>query len=295
MIASITHTSRRFFAYQNERFPVLLLFLSLFPVALSSAAVVSDFEILGIVLSFVASISYIFHIRVNDEERDFEHDALNHSTRPLHRGAITLQELQTVNIGAVVLFVLIAIFSGVQAVTIAFIMLVYSYFARHDFFCREKLRRHFFLYNIVHIVQIFLLQILVYEVIAHSVQFHKLLMLHFFFTLTGTAIFEFVRKLKIPGEDGSGKDTYTHYLGFNKSMTLYSFLILLNAIVFIFIAEAVRPCMLTWIFYSSVVLVLGCSICIHWKKKTNITDKLMQGTFLLAYIAYNVSIYIFIH
>ena len=295
MIRSITHISRRFYAYQNERFPLVLLSLSLFPVTLSSAAVVSKFTIMGIVLGFIASLAYIFHIRVNDEERDFEHDTAHHSTRPLQRGIITLNELKIINATAIFLVALIAILSGLEATFIALIMIIYSYFARHDFFYREKIRRHFFIYNLVHIIQILLLQIFVYAVIANRIQFTELLLAHFLFTLAGTAIFEFVRKLKIPGEDGTGMDTYTHHLGFNKSMTVYSVLILLNTILFFFISEMIRPGIMIWIYSSIAVMVVGCSIWVHWIKKVGATDKLMQGIFLLVYAAYNVSIYVFIH
>lgn len=295
MIRSITHISRRFYAYQNERFPIVLLFLSLFPVTLSSAAVISKFSIMGIVLGFIASLAYIFHIRVNDEDRDFEHDMAHHSTRPLQRGIITLNELKIINTIAIFLVALIAILSGLEATFIALIMIIYSYFAKHDFFCREKIRRHFFIYNLVHIIQIILLQIFVYAVIAHRIQFTQLLLAHFLFTLTGTAIFEFVRKLKIPGEDGTGMDTYTHYLGFNKSMAFYSILTLLNTTLFFFIYSMIHTGILIWIYSSVVVVVVGCSIWVHWIKKVGATDKLMQSIFLLVYAAYNISIYVFIH
>lgn len=295
MIKSISHISKRFYAYQNERFPLILLSLSLFPVTLSSAAIVSKFATTGIVFGFIASLAYIFHIRVNDEERDFEHDAAHHSTRPLQRGVITLNELRIVNIIAICSISIIAILSGLEATFIAFVMIIYSYFARHDFFYREKIRRHFFIYNLVHIIQILLLQIFVYVIIAHRIQFTELLLAHFLFTLTGTVIFEFVRKLKVPGEDGTGMDTYTHHLGFNKSMTVYSVLILLNTILFFFISEMIHPGVMIWIYSSVSVIVVGCSIWVHWVKKASATDKLMQGIFLLVYTVYNVSIYVFIH
>jgi len=295
MIKSITHISRRFYAYQNERFPLILLSLSLFPVTLSSAAIVSRFTITGIALGFIASLAYIFHIRVNDEERDFEHDATHHSTRPLQRGTITLNELKIINTIAICLVALIAVLSGLEATFIALIMIIYSYFARHDFFYKAKIRRHFFIYNSVHIIQILLLQIFVYAVIAHRIQFTELLLVHFLFTLTGTAIFEFVRKLKIPGEDGTGMDTYTHHLGFNKSMTVYSVLILLNTILFFFISEMIRPGIMIWVYSSISIIIVGCSIWVHWIKKVDVTDKLMQGIFLLVYATYNVSIYFFLH
>lgn len=289
------HISRRFYAYQNERFPLVLLSLSLFPVTLSAAGVVSSFAISRIVLGFVASLGYIFHIRVNDEERDFEHDTTHHAMRPLQRGIITLSELRIINAIAIILVAAAAIVSGPVAAFIATIMIIYSYCAKHDFYSRERIRKHFFFNNFVHIMQILLLQIFVYAVIAHRIPFTRLLLAHFIYTLTGTIIFEFVRKLKIPGEDGTGTDTYTHHLGFDISMTVYSVLILLNTISLFHIYNIIHPDVSIRVYASVAMIVAACSIVIHWSKRISTTDKLMQGIFLLVYAACNVTIYVSLH
>ena len=196
MIRSLSHISRRFYVYQNERFPIVLLSLSLLPATLSSAAIVSKSVSVGLMaLAFIASLAYIFHIRVNDEERDLEHDTHHHSNRPIQRGIITLNELRIFDYVGLACILLVAIFSGFESVSIALIMIAYSFMARKDFFCREKIRKHFFAYNSVHLVQILLMQIFVYAVISHHIQVTSLLLAHFLFTMAGTIIFEFARKL----------------------------------------------------------------------------------------------------
>jgi len=295
MIKSMMNILKRFYIYQNERFPIVLLSLSLFPVVLSSAAVMSKFMLTNIFLSFFVSLAYIFHIRVNDEYRDFEHDTKHHSTRPLQRGVITLHDLKLINVFAIFVVAFTAIFYGTEAIFIAIIMILYSYFAKYDFFCKEKIRKHFYIYNFVHIIQIFLLQIFVYIIVAHKIQFTEILFFHFLFTLTGTIIFEFARKLKIPGEDGTGTDTYTYYLGFNKSMIFYSIFIFLNVILFSLIYNMIHPAISLRLYFFLSLIIFGLSILLHWVKKMSVTDKLMQGIFLLIYAIYNVSIFVIMY
>jgi 4-hydroxybenzoate polyprenyltransferase len=296
MIRSIKHFSKRFYVYQNERFPIVLLVLSLLPATLSSAAVVYPLvSVHHMILAAIASLVYIFHIRVNDEERDFEHDSVHHSKRPLHRGDISLNDLKILNAIGICIFVLIATLSGTQAILIGLIMITYSYVAKYDFFCKEKIRNHFFIYNIAHIVQILLMQIFVYAVIARTIPFSSLLLVHFLFTMTGTIIFEFARKVKIPGDDGTGKDTYTHHIGFNKSLTVYSGLSLLNTALFSLILVLINHGTLILVYIFVAVIAIAGSIWLHWIRKTVMTDKLMQGMFLLMYAVYNISIFILIH
>src|SRR5256885_1048296 len=96
---------KRFYQYQNQRFPVFLLLLTFLPAILSSAAVTigrtSSIQVIGLIS---ASILYLLHIRVTDEIRDFAHDKKHHQLRPLHSGVISIKELQFADAWAVLLF-----------------------------------------------------------------------------------------------------------------------------------------------------------------------------------------------
>lgn len=293
MMQALKDISYRFYVYQNERFPVALLIFSILPATLSSAAVVfSPMSATCIVLALIASFTYIFHIRVNDEVRDFEHDSVHHKTRPLHRGVVTLKDLKVLDTISISIFVVITLLSGIQATLIAFIMLVYSYVAKYDFFCKERIRKHFFMYNSAHIIQMLLMQIFVYAVIARTIPFSYLLLVHFLFTMTGTIIFEFARKVKIPGTDGTGNDTYTYYIGFNKSLIVYAVLLLTNSLLFSFILALINSSFWNYIYILVAIIAAAGVTWLHWLKRTSTTDKIMQGIFLLLYAVYNVSIYI---
>ena len=294
MINKTLTTAKRFHFYQRERFPILLLALSLLPAVLSSGTIISVHPtIFQGVLALIASIAYLLHIRVIDEHRDFGHDNQHHKTRPIQNGSISKRELQYADIASIFLLIVIAYIAGSWALIIMAIMLVYSYLAGKEFFIGEKIRLHFFIYNSVNLVQMLLMQLFVYAIFANPFPFTTLVWAHFIFTTVGTIAFEFIRKLKRPGDDGTGKDTYTWYIGFANSLVIYSLLLLTNTALFFWITTLISPHII-YMFILSLILVLIAhfTIFVHWAKKTHLTDQLMQLSLLLLYGIYNIVIFL---
>ncbi|MDP3697022.1 MAG: hypothetical protein Q8R55_03235 [Candidatus Taylorbacteria bacterium] len=267
--------------------------MSLFPAVLSSGVMVSaNPTILQGSLALITSLAYLLHIRVIDEYRDFGHDNVHHTTRPVQSGIISKRELLYVDSTAVLLLVGIAAIAGSWALVMVAVMLAYSYLAGKEFFIGEDIRRHFFIYNGVNLVQMLLMQVFVYTIFADPFPFTTLVWLHFLFTTVGTIIFEFARKLKMPGDDGTGKDTYTWYLGFNNSLLIYSLFLSLNAMLFFWITTLITPhTMYALIFTVGLVATSYLTVLLHWVKKTRETDQLMQLSFLLLYGIFNIAIY----
>jgi hypothetical protein len=293
MIKKTLQFIRKFYIYQKERFPLAVLALSLFPAILSSGAVMTTHPTLfQMSLALVASVAYLLHIRIIDEHRDFIHDNVHHATRPIQIGIISRKELRYIDFLAIFILVAISVIAKQSAVIIVIIMLGYSYLASKEFFIGEKIRQYFFGYNIVNLVQMLLMQVFVYTIFSNPFPLSKLTIFHFLFTSVGTIIFEFVRKLKIPGEDGSGKDTYTYYLGFDKSMIIYQILLIINASLFFLVATTISSDTLSILLTALGLLVaIVPSIMIHKMKKTQLTDQVMQLSFLILYGAFNLIIY----
>ena len=293
MTARIATTIKKFNAYQRERFPLVVLILSLIPAVLSSGIVVSLHPtIFQTCSALAASVAYLLHIRIIDEHRDFGHDNAHHVTRPIQTGVISKEELQYVDIAAVVLLLLIAVTAGLYGVAIAAIMLIYSYLAGREFFIGEKIRQYFFIYNGVNLIQMLLMQLFVYTIFAHPFPISILVLAHFLFTTVGTVIFEFVRKIKRPGWDGTGKDTYTWYIGFNNAIITYIVLLSSNALLFFWIIALISSHATLWLFSSAGLAVATLSVAIvHRVKKTHQTDQLMQLSFLVLYGFFNIAIY----
>lgn len=283
----------RFYTYQKLRFPIIILSLSLLPAILSTAAIVTKNPFtLQIIGGLIASILYLLHVRIIDEKRDFHHDSIYHKSRPLQTGLISMKELQTIDIYAVVIFLAIAMFAGIYPFLLGLLMLSYSFIASKEFFMGEKLRQHFFLYNIINTNQSFIMQLFAYSFFAGFIPFTTLVGLHFIFTCIGTIIFEFVRKIKIPGMDGIGKDTYTWYLGFSNAIVIYIVFAFLATIFFYQIMTIITEQNVFWLFLSAILLgITLLSALIHLIKKTIQTEQLMQLSFVAVYAIFNLVIF----
>lgn len=285
--------AKKFYYYQKIRFPLLILIVSLFPVILSSVAIVGVKSSLpSIISALFLSIFYLLHIRIGDEHRDFEHDNLHHKNRPIQKGLISLADLDRVDVFATTLFILLLVFFGLSAFIFGLFMLAFTYVAKKEFFLAEKLRSHFFLYNFINLIQTALLQVLIYIIFAGKVPLTYLVAFHFTFTFIGTLIFEFIRKIYIPGTDGTGKDTYTWYLGFDKAIFVYTIMAFLDLLLFFQIAMLFSINKDLWLSLSFVLfVVLLVFALLNRNRKILQFNQLMQLSFVLTYSGLNLAIY----
>lgn len=287
-------TAKNFYLYQKERFPIVVLGLSFLPAILSSGAVVATpVELTFVVVAFVVSIAYLLHVRIIDEFRDYEHDLKHHQDRPISAGVITLKELGFIDWLAVVAFLITSLYSSPEALLIALVMLLYSYGARQEFFLGLQFRKYFYLYNAVNLVQMFLLQILIYTIADPTFSFTALVTVHFLFTITGTVVFEFLRKVKSPGQDGTGKDTYTWFLGLNNALLIYTVLMTLTILLFVKAMLLIQSSITYWIPIS-VVLIVGTfsALFIHKMRKEEKTNQLMQLSYMVMYGSFNILLFL---
>ena len=287
-------TTKNFYLYQKERFPIVVLGLSFLPAILSSGAVVSaQAEFKFVLTALIVSIAYLLHVRIIDEFRDYEHDLKHHKERPVSAGIISLKELKVIDWLAVIAVPLASFYSSIDALLIAVVMLLYSYFARKEFFLGLQFRKHFYLYNAVNLVQMLLLQVLVYTLANPSFSFTTLVTVHFLFTATGTIIFEFLRKVKSPGDDGTGKDTYTWFLGLNNALMIYAVFATVNILLFVKAMHLIEASMTYWI-HLSVALVVGTysTLLINKLRKEEKTNQLMQLSFMVMYGAFNILLFL---
>jgi len=293
MTAFLT-TFSNFYSYQKKRFPVFVLGLSFLPVILSSGAVVTgSVTIEFLTLSLIISLAYLLHVRIIDEFRDYDHDLEHHKDRPLSIGAVTLNDLRIIDWMAIIVLALAALYSSLQALLIVVVMLGYSFLARNEFFLGLKFRKHFYLYNAVNLVQMLLLQVLVYTLASDTFTFTTVVLIHFLFTGTGTIIFEFLRKVKNPGNDGTGQDTYTWFLGFSDALLVYAVFATVNILFFvkiIFLIQNVPAYMLP----TSIVLVVVTfgALLLNKLREEEKTNQLMQLSFMIMYGSFNILIFL---
>jgi 4-hydroxybenzoate polyprenyltransferase len=149
---------RRFWTYQNERYPIAVFAIISGLLVLALAKVDGNFDWTRIAIAASMAILYFMQIRVADEPKDFEHDNIHHPERPVQRGVITLVELSRIKLFCVIGFLLLACLTGSPLVIgLAVLQQCYAYLTRKEFFMREWLRKHFFIYQYSHYAQLLLL------------------------------------------------------------------------------------------------------------------------------------------
>ncbi len=97
---------------------------------------------------------YLIQIRTADEKKDFEHDNKYHPDRPVQRGVVTLNELAIINTMSIVGQLLIyASFANTQIFLLGVLSQSYAFLTRKEFFVRDWIRQHFYIYYISHYVK----------------------------------------------------------------------------------------------------------------------------------------------
>lgn len=284
----------RLYLYQKARFPVVMLLISFLPAILSSGAVAAgEVQVSFVVLSLVASLAYLFHVRIIDEGRDFFHDSIHHKDRPLSQGVITLAALRRIDAFALIILAVCALYATWHASLLVVVMLVYSYLASKEFYVGTFLRKHFFLYNTLNLVQMLLLQLLVYVFALGMPGVSEALVLHFLFTTCGTVAFEFLRKVYVPGNDGTGKDTYTSFLGFKGTLGVYAVIVALVVLFYVQLTLSLNHYVVYWIPLLVLLILNVCgTILANLYFKSERSNQIMQLGFLLLYGGCNILIFL---
>lgn len=149
---------RRFWVYQNERYPIVVFVIISGLLVLALAKIDGHFDWARIAIATAMAILYFMQIRVADEPKDYEHDNIHHPERPVQRGVITLIELNRIKLFCVSGFLVLACLTGSPLVIgLAVLQQCYAYLTRQEFFMRTWLRKHFFIYQYSHYAQLLLL------------------------------------------------------------------------------------------------------------------------------------------
>ena len=216
-------SARRLAAYLRERFPVAghgLLVLSYYAAAHAVARATVNAgtpvtcgprHLAGVATLFL----FFFHLRVFDEHKDYGDDSAHHGERVLQRGLITLRHLKVLGGAAIAMEFVLAAVVGPAAVMALAVAFTYSLLMLREFFAHEWLARRLVSYAVTHMLVMPLLTLLAFS-FATGVHFWKAPPL---FWLYAAATFflgmglEISRKVRAPGDEIEGVDSYTSVLG----------------------------------------------------------------------------------
>lgn len=291
---------KRLNIYQKERFPILVLLFTTTSVILSSTAVSIPLKdnplnyLNGMIVAFVTLILFMFHIRVLDEYRDYKFDSKYHTERPVQRGVISLKELLILDVIGLILQATINIIYldlGFISWLVAF---GYTFLAGNDFFLKKWLRKKFYLYNLLNLLQMLFLQIYLYIIIVHSLKFENiLLIIHFIFVLLNIGLLEFGRKLKTRSEEGAGNDTYSSRMGIKKASFIYIFICLLIYALFLYMLISLLNSLSIYAVLALVPLNISIiSIIFYLRRRDKMSTRMVEISTVLFYISTHILLFL---
>ena len=210
-------------AWMRERFPArnAVFFAVFYATALliGRASVETDGPmVLSVrdIAGFVAVWCFFLMLRVFDEHKDFEADAIAHPQRVLQRGLITLGDLRLVGAAAIAVQVGVSVWldGGIGVVTLWWLAAVaWSVLMAREFFVREWLRAHLVTYALTHIVVMAIVAIWIASMGAPRAASAPGPWAFALLSLFAALAFEIARKIRAPEQEHPMADSYTQALG----------------------------------------------------------------------------------
>ena len=283
---------KRLYEFQNERFQAGVLIFTTSAVVLSSVAVslpigetISNF-LPEILISIFTLLLFMFHIRVLDEHKDYDFDSKYHKDRPVQRGLITLKELLIVNIIGLLIIFSLNIFLPQRALLFLLIAFGYTLIAGKEFFIKNWIRKRFFLYNFLNLLQLLFLQFYLYSLVNPNFSFQNpILTIHFVFVLFNVGIIEFARKLKSKSEETDAKDTYSSRLGIKKSVLVYLLICFIVYGLFIYMLLSLGFSLMIFVISLTFLNLVIFTSLIYISKNTKTSSLILQSFAALFYIS----------
>lgn len=271
----------------------ILLFTTLSSSLVSVAVTGNSADWLTIGAVFLVGLLFVFHVRVIDEWRDAPFDAENYKDRPVQTGLVTLKELLVVDaIGIIISFVL-AFLYGNTALYYAIAFMLFTSLAWKDFFLTKWFQTRPLLYHIMNSPQMVILQLLIFAMLSGSHVLTLPMLMQAVMVYGTIFILELVRKIKITPRENTPVDSYSRTFGFKKALIITAFFYLVTYVSYVYLLQVL-------IGFSSLFVLLGLgitclglySLMLHVKKQSNKTEKIMHLGGVIAYVGFNILIYI---
>ena len=272
---------RRFWVFQNERAPLLVLALLAVALTVAVGHLHSNLRWPTVTVASTVVVLYLLQIRLADEPKDFEHDHLHYPNRPVQRGLITLAELETIKNVVIVLFFGLAATSASWSVMLwAVILQGYSYLTRREFFIRDWLRDHFLTYQLIHYVQLLILCWLVLGVLEIAPLIER--GLYFVYVMLMIGMLESSRTIGGSDQQAAG-DRYSHRLGVELAVGVFVVFVLATASVAVLLLLRQDQAVL-WPLLAAGLSIIGGAAYLYCRKPVTRRAEAMHVAALLMYL-----------
>ncbi len=259
--------AQRLWAYQRERFPlvshgllVAALAIGAMGYASAGAGLPAVARMLGV---FVVTLGGFALLRVADEFKDADEDAVHRPYRPVPRGLVTLRELGAVAvvIAALQLGVTWLLDPRLVVYLLAF-WLLWGIMSR-EFFVPVWLKAHPLVYMLAHML--ILPVLMLYALAAAQPVAGGLAPGMFWFLAASYAngvVFEIGRKLRAPADEEAGVDTYSRLWGIGRAVIAWATAVSGAAITAL---VAARTAGASWPFLPIALLGIGGATWTAWQ------------------------------
>ena len=220
-------------AYFRERFPPVnmmlfaILFFTVYSISsLSEATPIGGFVVMG---GVAAVISFFFRLRVFDEIKDYEIDALNHPHRVLQSGRVSLKQLKAIALIGTLVELSWSVWMGFEVLLVWLLAVGYSVLMRYEFFVGDWLRKRLLVYAISHMLVMPLVIAWVWIAFNYVLNAHFILLASL--SLLAGFSFEIARKIHAPCAERATVDSYSKSIGYRFSIGLVLLLLLAGTAV----------------------------------------------------------------
>ena len=217
---------KRFYIYQKERFPfagnIVLIGAFTFS-ALSysriSRGVAGFVSLQTYLIGVLTTVTLFFLVRVFDEHKDAEDDALYRQELPVPRGLMQLKELKTAGIIAIIFQVVINLLFVPKMLILYLVAFAYLCLMGKEFFVGEWLKKHQMTYVFSHMLIIPLVDTYAsgLDWLQEGAAPPRGLLFFFAVSFMNGIVLEFGRKIRTPEKEKAGVITYSGLYGPNKA------------------------------------------------------------------------------
>jgi 4-hydroxybenzoate polyprenyltransferase len=164
---------------------------------------------------FAAIFLFFLKLRLFDEVKDIESDAINHPERPLPRGILRKEDILRATL--IIMIMEIALFSlyGLSALASSVIAVIYSLVMYKEFFLKKWLRSHLTIYAVTHTFVVVFISIAIFSSLLNK-PITRIPTDLIYFSFAGWFlfnIFEFGRKTFSWQEEKKGIASYSKNFG----------------------------------------------------------------------------------
>lgn len=290
---------KRLYIYQKERFPLLghgMLVAAFSFSAISYSRIcrgAEGFVSLKIFLvGAFTTVSLFFLVRIFDEFKDKEEDALYRKYLPVPRGLVSLKELKILAIITVALQVILNLIFFPKMLLIYFVIIAYLCLMGKEFFMPAWLKKHQFWYVISHMFIIPLVDIYAsgLDWLLGGAKAPTGLIFFFAVSYMNGIVLEIGRKIKPPGKEEEGVNSYTKMLGVNNAPLLWIGVLFITFCLAVFAADYAGYGRVGLLVLSIFFIICSIPIILFLNKKNIKTSKSIEISSALWTIAMYLSL-----